>query len=53
MSGPIIRSGPSEKFTSNWGQAFGGGKAEAAKKTATKAKKKSAPKAKKKSAKKS
>jgi hypothetical protein len=32
MSGPIVRSGPSSKFSSNWEKAFGGKKA--AKKTA-------------------
>ena len=26
MSGPIVRSGPSEKFTENWGNVFGSGK---------------------------
>ena len=31
MSGPIVRSGPSDKFTSNWDQVFGGGKKAAAK----------------------
>ena len=27
MSGPIVRSGPSEKFTSNWDSVFAAGKA--------------------------
>lgn len=41
MSGPIVRSGPSEKFTANWDNVFSGGKKEpAAKKSA---KKKAAP----------
>ena len=42
MSGPIIRSAPSSKFTDNWSQVFGGAEApvgkKAAKKTAAKAK---------------
>jgi len=58
MSGPIVRSGPSETFTTNWGQAFAGKKkpvekASAEKKTAAKSKKKAASKPKKKGAKKS
>lgn len=41
MSGPIVRSGPSEKFTNNWDRVFGGKtaaseKASAAKKKAAK-----------------
>ena len=24
MSGPIVRSGPTEKFTNNWDRVFGG-----------------------------
>ena len=46
MSGPIVRSGPSEKFTENWGNVFSGGKKQAAaKQPAAKkvAKKKAAP----------
>jgi hypothetical protein len=57
MSGPIVRSGPSEKFTTNWGKAFAGGKsatkAGAEKKSAPKSKKKATSKPKKKGAKKS
>lgn len=57
MSGPIVRSGPSEKFTSNWEKVFAAGKsatkAKAGKKTAAKSKKKTASKPKKKAAKKS
>ena len=30
MSGPIIRSGPSQKFTSNFDKAFNGGAAKTA-----------------------
>lgn len=30
MSGPIIRSGPSQKFTSNFDKAFNGGAAKSA-----------------------
>ena len=43
MSGPIIRSGPTEKYSSNWDQAFGKKKKKeekASKKTTTKKKKK-------------
>ena len=48
MSGPIVRSGPSEKFSENWASAFGEKKAK--KKSAAKAsKKKTAKKKKKKS----
>ena len=44
MSGPIVRSGPSKKFTEQWDSVFGDKKA-AVKKTTTKAtKKKAAPK---------
>ncbi len=49
MSGPIIRSGPSDEYTSNWSKAFG---EKATKKKATKAtKKKAATKKKKKKSK--
>lgn len=49
MSGPIVRSGPSKKFTEQWDSVFAD-KKPAAKKSATKAtKKKAAPKKKKKS----
>ncbi|MEX0818263.1 MAG: hypothetical protein WD070_01685 [Pirellulaceae bacterium] len=47
MSGPIVRSGPSKKFTEQWDSVFGDKKAKA-KKSVTKAtKKKVAPKKKK------
>ena len=46
MSGPIVRSGPSKKFTENWDSVFGG--KTAAKKKATKSTKKKAAKKKKK-----
>lgn len=39
MSGPIVRSGPSEKFTSNWDSVFGGGKKDAGSKKSVPAKK--------------
>lgn len=62
MSGPIVRSGPSEKFTDNWSQAFAGakaaksgeaeGKAKKGAKASAPAKKKAAAKPKKKTAKK-
>lgn len=47
MSGPIVRSGPSSKYSNNWEQAFSGKKTK--KKTSTQPKAKAA---KKKSAKK-
>lgn len=34
MSGPIVRSAPSEKFTDNWSQAFSSKNAAASKKAA-------------------
>jgi len=43
MSGPIVRSGPSKKFTENWDGVFGNKKAKA-KKTSKSAKKKTAKK---------
>ena len=47
MSGPIVRSGPTEQYSSNWSRAFG---AKSKKKTTTKAaKKKTTAKKKKKS----
>lgn len=47
MSGPIVRSGPSKKFTEQWDSVFGDNKAKA-KKPATKVtKKKVTPKKKK------
>lgn len=47
MSGPIVRSGPSKKFTEQWDSVFGDKKAKV-KKTTTKAtKKKAVPKKKK------
>lgn len=45
MSGPIVRSAPNEKFTTNWEQAFAAGKpakAAAEKKSAAAPKKKAA-----------
>ena len=45
MSGPIVRSGPSSKYTENWDSAFGEKKAKPKKKAAAKpAKKKTAKK---------
>lgn len=50
MSGPIVRSGPSTKFSENWTKVFGkksasaGAKKSAAKATASNAKKKTAKK---------
>ena len=39
MSGPIVRSGPSEKFSSNWAKAFSEkGKKKTVTKTTTKKK---------------
>ena len=46
MSGPIVRSGPSKKFTENWDTVFGDKKAKP-KKTPKAAKKKTAKKKKK------
>ena len=51
MSGPIVRSGPSETFTNNWNSVFGSGKKAAA--TPKKAAKKKAAPAKAKKKKKS
>jgi len=48
MSGPIVRSGPSEKFSSNWAKAFGD-KSAKKKSTAKAPKKKATTKKKKKS----
>lgn len=48
MSGPIVRSGPSKKFTEQWDSVFGE-KKPAKKKATTKAAKKKTPKKKKKS----
>ncbi len=54
MSGPIVRSGPSTKFSDNWQQAFESRGAAASKKsTAKKAAPKKAAKASKKAKKKS
>jgi len=36
MSGPIVRSGPNEKYASNWESAFGAKKSVASKPKATK-----------------
>lgn len=36
MSGPIVRSAPSEKFTTNWSQAFSAKNAAASKKATSK-----------------
>jgi hypothetical protein len=45
MSGPIVRSGPSVKFSANWDKAFGKKKSgSGATKTVAKAKKKTAKK---------
>jgi hypothetical protein len=48
MSGPIVRSGPSKKFTEQWDSVFGEKQAKA-KKTTTKATKKKVVRKKKKS----
>jgi len=42
MSGPIVRSGPSKKFTDNWESVFGGKPTKAKKATAKAVKKKPA-----------
>ena len=44
MPGPIVRFGPSSKFTENWASAFGTKKAKAKKTAAKPAKKKAAKK---------
>ena len=47
MSGPIVRSGPSKKFTEQWDSVFGDKKAKTKKSTTKATKKKTAPKKKK------
>lgn len=47
MSGPIVRSGPSKRFTEQWDSVFGDKKPKAKKSTAKATKKKAAPKKKK------
>ena len=47
MSGPIVRSGPTKKFTEQWDSVFGDKKAKAKKSTVKATKKKVVPKKKK------
>ena len=47
MSGPIVRSGPSKKFTEQWDSVFGDKKTKPKKATTKATKKKVAPKKKK------
>jgi len=47
MSGPIVRSGPSKKFSEQWDTVFGDTKPKAKKATAKATKKKASPKKKK------
>lgn len=44
MSGPIVRSGPTPEYSSNWAAAFGGKKAAKSKAESKPAKKKTAKK---------